>query len=613
MSAHLLPHTLGRRIRSTLLVTSTEGTASIIDIERGRVLHTFPSHDYSLLSSFATKLAQNLLALTYIDGVRREWDMSTEDSGVLINPSRPSKTGENTAPSALTPDWTVTHIDPAKSAQIDKALDEDDGTEPNGDGTLAVVESFARAGIPTAAIDVRVVLAHLDAATTAAQTNRRPAERRVNVIHPGFVAAKALLTALAPGGIDDFFNGSDSEYRHDLEALLFRRRRPATMGQIGAGQNVSMLAPTTSLATSPTVTTIKLVTTMSLVRAMLICLNKPELTDPLLLDVIAAHASTPLALGVFAKFWSDTNIHLRHTARLCLHTTTHPPTPATLQNLTTYWAPYLPTLVPQELSSTKEVARSVILLTSLLPQLPPDLKKQTSLSASLLLHESTPLYQDTALELLGAFFEAYAAHIDAFDVLTFLLRLSLPAPRDATLQRCLLLIATANTPLFSAAVADVLADAPRDTLTFVLASCSLMLPVLLPGLLRTWEPVLLEALSKRGECCYSPTAKKVAVLGKGVVEVFSQGGGVVVCENAGEFGRVGFSPEGTRVVVVGGGEVRVWKVHGGGFLEMVVGATTGEEGRRRVSCLGVWGCTGDGEVRWRGEREVCVGRESWSV
>ena len=96
------------------------------------------------------------------------------------------------------------------------------------------------------------------------------------------------------------------------------------------------------------------------------------------------------------------------------------------------------------------------------------------------------------------------------------------------------------------------------------------------------------------------------------MEVWSQQGGCVVCEDAGLVGRVGFSPDATRVVVVGGGEVKVWKIVGSGFLGMVVGATT-EEGRRRVACTHKWKCSGEGEVRWRGEKEVSVGRESWSV
>jgi hypothetical protein len=231
--------------------------------------------------------------------------MSTEDSGVLINPSPPSKTGESTTPPGLDKEWNVVHIDPTESARIDTP--DDEGAEPNGDGTLAVVESFAKAGVPAAAINIRVVLEHLDAATTAAQTNRRPAERRVNAIHPGFVTAKALLTALAPGGADDFLRGEDSEYRHDLEQLLFRRRRPAKMGQIGAGQNVSMLTPSDGDATSGTVTAVKLVSTMAVVRAMLGCQDKADRFDPMLLEVLRAHKDVPLELGVFAKFWSDTN------------------------------------------------------------------------------------------------------------------------------------------------------------------------------------------------------------------------------------------------------------------------------------------------------------------
>lgn len=393
ISAHLLPSNLGRRLRSTLLVSSADGTASIVDIERSRVMVTFPSHDYSYIDRFATKQGQNLIALTYQDGVRREWSMGEEDGGVLINPppSRGSvapREEKGLKDNSSDGEWKVVHRIARELYVEDR---EEEGELHNGDGTLQLWNGFCRIGLPTVGIDVRAVLQGLETAIETASQRTRPAERKVVGNHPAITNAKCLLTALAPGGTLDLFLESDDdgsgqeegddgewgshasddlgEWRFAVDQFFFRRKTPATQGLIGAGNRISMLTTDAmgQKEVSPTVTSIKLLAVLTLISSLLEATGKKELKPVVLQKMLRSHLGKKrVALGAFAKFWSDANPLIRWVARECLDAFMSALTEEERNNVVEYWRGYLPVHVPPELSSAKEVSRSVILLGKLI-------------------------------------------------------------------------------------------------------------------------------------------------------------------------------------------------------------------------------------------------------
>lgn len=481
-TAHVLPANLGRRLRSTLLVSSFDGTVSIIDIERAHVMVTFPSHNYSSLQSFATKLGMNLVALTYQDGVRREWDMGDEEGGVLLNP--PPSGGSTAFPHSViagaddkhnghvtdedSVQWRVANILELEpdSDDIDDIVDSD-----NGDGTLQLWDGFCRLGLPTAAVNVRAVLEMLENATKMAMQRPRQSEWRVVSNHPAIVNAKSLLTALAPGGTNDLFLTEDKAededqmqadnvyWRDTVSQFFFHRKNPVTVGQIGAARRISLFTPDLASSEggdiSPTMTSIKLLAIATLVSALLRATGKKNLIDTVFEKMLHSHLGRKqVALGVFAKFWSDANPLIRWVARGCLDAFMSALAEFERGALVAYWKDYLPVHVPPELSSAKEVARSTILLGKLITDYDQgyddSLKKSIANSAFLLLHEANPICQDAAVEIIGYSWTPFQTYFDPFLVLHTLILL----PFSPTLLRTLLQIATKNTPLLISSIAN---------------------------------------------------------------------------------------------------------------------------------------------------------------
>lgn len=326
-SANLLPSGLGKRLRSTLFVSSADGTASIVDVERARIMVTFPSHDYLQLVSFATKPGQNIILLTYEDSTRREWDLGEEEGGVLKPPpsSRGSdriRGGETTGGNIYVEDlveegWREVRVGHFEIEEEDR---EDEGESKNGDGTMRACERFCEEGLPTAVVDVKSVLEMLKASVDVAKERTRVSERVVVGNHPALITAKSLLTALIPGGIGEFVGygeqDDDYEWRTTVDRYFFKRKRPAILGQIGAGRHVSLLSHKAITANEDgvwgvgnTVTGIILLGALSLVGGLLEAAGKEECFDAVIERSLAnqAQAKRPPALGVFAKYWMDRN------------------------------------------------------------------------------------------------------------------------------------------------------------------------------------------------------------------------------------------------------------------------------------------------------------------
>lgn len=320
-SANLLLSDLGKRLRFTLIASSADGTASIVDVERARIMVTFPSHDYSPLVSYATKTAQNIILLTYEDYIRREWDLGEEDGGVLKAP--PSSRGSDRDRGTLgtyerdlaEEGWREVRVGKFELVEEDR---EGEGDDTNGDGTIKNCERLCERGLPTASVNVRAVLDVLGHAVKIAQERTRTSERRVVGNHPAFVTAKSLLTALVPGGTAELSDWEEDDYerRTSVQSLFFRRKKPAVLGQMGAGKNVSILAKEAPneaedgiSGISPTVSACVLLAALSTIGGLLEASGNGEFFGIVIeraLSRLAITKNEP-ALGVFAKYWMDEN------------------------------------------------------------------------------------------------------------------------------------------------------------------------------------------------------------------------------------------------------------------------------------------------------------------
>ncbi|RPB05355.1 hypothetical protein L873DRAFT_1797690 [Choiromyces venosus 120613-1] len=496
-SANLLLSNLGKRLRFTLIASSADGTASIVDVERARIMVTFPSHDYSPLVSYATKTAQNTILLTYGDYVRREWDLGEEDGGVLKTP--PSSRGSDRDRGTLgtyerdlaEEGWREVRVGKFEFVEEDR---EDEGDEANGDGTIKNCEKLCERGLPTASVNVRAVLDLLGHAVKIAKERTRASERRVVGNHPALITAKSLLTSLVPGGIEELlgWEEDDYEWRTSVQSLFFRRKKPAVLGQMGAGKNVSILVKEALNETedgvwgiSPTVSACVLLAALATVGGLLEASENGEFFDKVIRRALSRLAITKNepALGVFAKYWMDENPIMRATARKCLSISVGTLSEERRTNTIAYWAPFLPVQVPPELFSSKEVVRSVIILGQLIADHPDSveqgLKKCIALSVELLLGDSNPSFQDTAIELVGHGWTTFQSLFDPFEVIHILIRISASTMDDfsearrKTLKKCILEIAEKNSPLLGSGLANNISYGSSSSQPAALAAISL--------------------------------------------------------------------------------------------------------------------------------------------
>lgn len=365
--AHVLPADLGRRLRSTVLISSVDGTAAVIDVERARIMVTFPSHDYSPLASFAVICNRDVVALTYQDGARREWDMGKENGGVLKHPPPSHSSDDMSTYSSEEGEWQ-----PVEVPQTGNYARRRRSSVDMRDVRIADCKELCKNGLPTASVNVRFVLATLEDAISRAMKKSRVNERRVLDNNPAVLNAKALLTALIPGGPDQLLpqdEGDFEEYRHALGICFFHRKQPATLGQIGAGGRISMLSPSyaSSKAVSPTVTTIVLLTALVILTELLEAIGQKDLITGLVEKILRARVGKQeVVLGVFAKFWSDSHSVIRRVSRQSLEVFMSGLSPEERKGLVSYWDRFLPIHVPPELFSTKEVVRSIIILGKLI-------------------------------------------------------------------------------------------------------------------------------------------------------------------------------------------------------------------------------------------------------
>lgn len=332
-SATKLPSDLGKRLRDTLLVTASDGTVAIIDVERARVMVVFPGHDHKDVVKFSTKAGKNLILLAYSDGVSREWECGDEDCGVLVAPtshsnSKPgSREGINSDPAESESDkWRDIII-------VDYWREDEDVFDVENLKVFSICDIPSKKGLPTAAVNLRNVLESLINVYESGRKGRGGVVRN----NPALLNAKAVLAALLPYGRQLFEDALQLHEDEDFElngrlivnSLFPRRPRCPTMGQIGAGGNIALLSPHLMqskadpqsleagvggfVKISPTVTAIGQLCILSLIKVILDAEEKSEwfrkFADVVLVGRDESkgrpYGYIPLSLSVIAKFWLD--------------------------------------------------------------------------------------------------------------------------------------------------------------------------------------------------------------------------------------------------------------------------------------------------------------------
>lgn len=292
---------------------------------------TFPSHGTSSLQSIAVKPGENLLALIYADGARREWSLE-DGPGELISP-RP-RSGGSAAASTVDgveggkkeTEWIAMDVGVHGDACDDHIESEQEEADVKLSGVMSLFPPGApEVGFPSVSVNIRGVLAELEETTKIAMEHPRAQERRVNVINPALVKAKAVLTALVPGGAERLVpvkeeaetverawgeEDEEEEARRVLGACFSRRGKRPALGMIGAGGRVSLIAPHEEKGkeSSETVAGIKILAIIVLVEGILKALGKGEFVGDIVGKITDVWLQRePVELGVFAKFWADTN------------------------------------------------------------------------------------------------------------------------------------------------------------------------------------------------------------------------------------------------------------------------------------------------------------------
>lgn len=205
----------------------------------------FPGHDLKDVVKFGIRPGHNSVNIEYSDGVKREWEIGEEECGNLVSPassvanskpssregppkSHPSTLGTNRE--VLTQwKWTVV---------ADYWKEDEDRFDVENGKVFSIAEIPSRRGLPTAAINVRHILQHIEYRMAANAQLPEDAPKDYSYLEN----AKSLILALWPPArqfID--FNGSGEEINVD---------QCPTLGQIGANANISLLSPVTLAGTA---------------------------------------------------------------------------------------------------------------------------------------------------------------------------------------------------------------------------------------------------------------------------------------------------------------------------------------------------------------------------
>ncbi|RPA81254.1 hypothetical protein BJ508DRAFT_414904 [Ascobolus immersus RN42] len=483
-SAFKLPPDLGRRLRDTLLVTALDGTVGIIDVERAKIMVVFPGHDLKDVVKFGIKAGHNSVNIEYSDGVKREWEIGEEECGILVSPnaslagSKPSsREGPQKAHVHSLGGPREVHVPWKETVVADYWKEDEDRFDVENGKVFSIAEIPSRKGMPTAAINVRHILQHVEHKMGSPNVNLLPdaAEEDQSYLEN----AKALLLALWPPARQfiKFPVGHDCcDEQHSVDEC-------PTLGQIGANANMSLLSPATlanataedgycgTFDISPTVSAIGLLVVYLLAQIVLEAEGKksvlPKIEQELFKktqetdEVVTINGFVPPSLAVASKFWLDPEERIRDAARIILNRYVSGLSLKHKLGLVKYWKEFLPIRVVPQLFHAKQVPRATILLTEIYVNsapntLPEDVGPAIGASlARLLTDPTTPYYKYLAATLLSHNFIHFQSCLpDATTTLQQILQLY--RENEALIFPLVQALSRQNYPLLATAISTLL-------------------------------------------------------------------------------------------------------------------------------------------------------------
>ncbi|KAJ6261205.1 hypothetical protein Dda_3873 [Drechslerella dactyloides] len=481
----VLPADLAPRIRSTLLVYSENGSASIVDIIpavsesspfKVRTLLTLPSSMAPRkLVCVATQKGRNILLLIDSDGRKRLWDVDSIEGGPIVNDTEsPQSTNshDNQNPEEL---------GSSKEPWREHRLADSKNDPPVGQPTSIVRDSKSPSmhGYPTAKVDIFAIIRYLHKRTKSAD-EVKALSMHANVLLP----ARSLLTVLV-----DYLGILDEplpyEGKLELKQMLVECQSSVSIVQVDCEGDISILlrdksqSPSSRWKDMSSRGRTQMVTSIcSLVYTILHLTTGSEAMskgDGLLRETalsVLKHRreseGSGLDLALLCEFWTDLNPWIRGSCRILLQIELSLLKQREIRHAIDYWQDYLPTQISHELFTLKDVHRAVVVLAIMIILLDDEntsefkidrgLRRNVALSIELFLTDSDTAYQDVAVDLVSEGWLSWQSEFDAFEVIHILMRIlatpSLPEDRIQKINRAFIKIAQKNAPLLASGLAN---------------------------------------------------------------------------------------------------------------------------------------------------------------
>ncbi|KAK6539037.1 hypothetical protein TWF694_010584 [Orbilia ellipsospora] len=493
--AIVLPADLAPRIRSTLLVYSENGGASIVDIIpavsetspfKVRTLLTLPSGmGPRKIVCVATQKGKNLILLIDADGRKRLWNAESADGGAVITDSDSPR--------------SATFRDGLKLDEIDSSEEpwREHWLGPSKNGSAVVSRSIVQDckgpsmhGYPAATVDVFAIIRYLYKASEAQDGNVLEPDDEV------LMPARSLLTVLV-----DYLGVSSTredripkKSRIELMHLLVANcKSKVSIAQVNLEGNFSIMIRKNNedvgrrwsgmscrsrtqlmMSICSLIYTIVHLTTVS----ELMSDGKELLKNTVvsLLEKQRNEESTGLDLEILCEFWTDSNPWIRESCQLLLETELSLLKEQETRAAVEYWQDFLPTQISPELYSLPEVLRSVIVLSVIIIcldnsnqsgfKVDRSLRRNVALSIELFLTDNEKIYQDAAIDLVSDGWLSWQSEFDAFEVIHILMRIlavpNLTAERMTKINQAFIKIAQKNAPLLASGLANCISHAAPE-------------------------------------------------------------------------------------------------------------------------------------------------------
>ncbi|RVD88617.1 uncharacterized protein DFL_002795 [Arthrobotrys flagrans] len=452
--AVVLPADLAPRIRSTLLVYSENGSASIIDIIpavnesspfKVRTLLTLPSGMAPRkVVCVATQKGKNLILLVDADGRKRLWDVDSGDGVALVNDSDSPKSA------TFREAQNSEELDSSKEPWREQWLAGTKNGVSQGSSKSIVQDSKVPSshGYPTATVDIFAILRYLYEKTNGTD--------REQVLAPDddiILPARSLLTVLVDYlGIRGKGGDLSDKGRLELSQLLIEGHKgKISIAQADYDGNISIMIRDRYQDQSAEWEDMS-----------------PRSRTQLMMSICARRGGTGLDLALLCEFWTDRNPWIRESCRILLESELSILKPDDIKTAIEYWQDFLPTQISPELFSLRAVLRSVVVLSVIIVSLDVSnesgfkvdrsLRRNVALSIELFLTDNDKVYQDLAIDLVSEGWLSWQSEFDAFEVIHILMRIlaapNLTQERITKINSAFIKIAQKNAPLLASGLAN---------------------------------------------------------------------------------------------------------------------------------------------------------------